>query len=89
MQAVTGILCNMHVLDYLLGHLKFRLYVHEQCKYSVCVCVCVCVYAYAYVHACVRAYVRACMRAHITIVLHTVTYAVTGILRNMQVLDYL
>ncbi len=48
----------------------------------------ICVHAYTYVceHACVRACVRAC--ACVTIVVHTVMYAV-GILRNMQVFNYL
>ncbi len=47
MYAVTGILCNIQVFNYLLGSLKYRL--HVQCNYVS-----------ARVRVCARACVRAC-----------------------------
>ncbi len=91
MYAVTGILCNMQVFNYLLRNLKYRLHAHVQCNYTVCV------HAYTYVRerACANVNVRAWVHvqcnysvcAHeyvcVAIVIHTVIYAVIGILRNM------
>ncbi len=87
MYAVTSILRNMQVFNYLLGNLKYRLHVHVQSNYTVCV------HAYAYVceHACAYVYVRAwvnvqcnysvCVHAYVCVTI--VIYAVIGILRNM------
>ncbi len=75
MYAVIGIPRNMQVFNYLLENLKYRLHVNVQCNYSVCVC------------TRMRTSARVC--ACVTIVVHTLMYAVIGILRNMPVFNYL
>ncbi len=59
MFAVTGILRNMQVFNYLLGNLKYRLLVHVQCNYAVSV------HAYTYVRE--RAYAYINVRAWVNV----------------------
>ncbi len=71
MYAVICILRNMPVFNYLLGNLKYRLHVHEQCNCSVCV------HAYAYVRerACVRVRNHSCTHCYVCCNWYSTQYA--------------